>query len=323
MGPIKLIQKTGEKIGIVVTAPARRTETMLARMIRRFMTNHFMKQLVLALEYVLTFIPRKWEQLLDHFETSENENVVKISTEFLRRLSMEAPVSGGYCVICLLLHLLHLTFLRGISSFLALQVGFSWKSPFSYMRLVTHIFCHNNIPHLRANLTNILLLAPFAEIEQGSIELFHMVCAVALSTGISFLLVGRSPQKGASGIVVALLLINTYQVYVHIGDTTQKRFFGSHTDLKKNKIPIGLVVCVSLWLLEELWNLFYGEDGFSHLIGGAIGALVAYGIRMRKEEGNRNKSKNDVTKKEPPKKGKNETRNEETPEADPLKKKTT
>jgi len=212
-----------------------------------------------------------WENLCDSIEKTDNETIRWISQHFLRRLSIEAPVVVGFVFLCVVLHLLNMTILPGVSKFLGIDDYFTLWSPMQYVRMITHIFGHDGIPHLRGNMTNILLVGPSAEAIFGSKEILMIMLVVALSSGVGHIFIGRAwtTQLGASGVVFALILLN------------------SLASARSGKIPLSFVMTACLYMGGELWNLFFAGDYVSHhahLIGGVVGSAAGYMIHERKQK---------------------------------------
>jgi membrane associated rhomboid family serine protease len=280
------IKRTGEVIGnvtgAVVTAPKKKAETAVARLISKFMKNYVMQKASGVVQEALQYAPKKWEAFLNSLEDEQNEyppNVVWLSKRVLRRLAMlEAPVTTLYCASCILIHILHLTFLYGISNFLELKPAFLWTSPLTYLRIASHLFCHDSIPQLKSNVLCLIFLGPLAESMLGSLEVCQLIMVVAMGTGNSYMslpLIRTGPQKGASGVVLCLGTIVTYLLF-------------TEEPAKKNKatskIPIGLILVIVSCILEELWNAVYGHDGMSHLLGGAAGSVVGIVLYQKRKE---------------------------------------
>ena len=137
----------------------------------------------LTLDRIGVSINSKWDELLDRIEADENKNLnLKwLSKNVLRRLSIEAPIIIGFTLICIILHLLNMTVLPGVSRYLGVRDRLELTSPMQYVRMLTHIFGHENIAHLRRNMTNVLLVGPSAEGFFGSKFIFETMVAVAVS----------------------------------------------------------------------------------------------------------------------------------------------
>jgi membrane associated rhomboid family serine protease len=212
-----------------------------------------------------------WDSMCDKLEESDNPHVVSFSRNFLRRLSVEAPVVVGFVSMCVLLHLLNITILPGISFFFGVDDFFSFTNPLQYIRLLTHIFGHDGMAHLRGNISHLLLVGPSAEAAFGSKETLQIMVLVAVSSGIAHIFLGRnnSRQLGASGVVFALILLN------------------SLVSAKAGKVPLSFLLTACLWIGDELWKLFFSRDATSHhahLTGAIVGTIAGYLIHQKKEE---------------------------------------
>ena len=136
---------------------------------------------------------------------------------------------------------------------------------------LTHIFMHDGLPHLRNNMTHMLLVGPSSEAVFGSVNLMYIILAVAISSAWAHILIGRrgSRQLGASGVCFAVILLN------------------SLVSAKRGKIPVSFVLTVVWWLGDEMLNLFFAGDNVSHhahLVGGIVGATAGYYLRTHSEK---------------------------------------
>jgi membrane associated rhomboid family serine protease len=214
---------------------------------------------------------QKWDGFLDKLEESDNENIVWFSKNGLRRVSVEAPVVVGFVFLCVFLQMLNMTIMPGLSFFLAIDDFVSLTSPMQYVRMFTHIFGHDGMAHLRGNMTHLLLVGPSAEAAFGSKEVLQIMVLVAVSSGIAHIFIGRanSRQLGASGVVFALILLN------------------SLVSAKSGKVPLSFLITAVLWIGDELWQLFFSGDATSHhahLTGAIVGTIGGYLVNKRKEQ---------------------------------------
>jgi membrane associated rhomboid family serine protease len=220
---------------------------------------------------VTTKVEESWDSCCTSLESSNNEKLVWFSKTILRRITIEAPVIVGYCVICVVIHLLNSTILPGLSFFLGFDSHFNVRNPVHYGRLFSHIFAHSSLSHLKGNMTNLLLVGPPAEAHFGSKAIRKVMQAVALSSALSHLLLGRanSRQLGASGVVFALIIMSSL-------------ICG-----KMDRIPLSFVLIGILYLGEELFKLFFSSDDVSHhahLVGGAVGAIIGFRLQGQKSD---------------------------------------
>mmetsp|Transcript_14262 Transcript_14262/g.20878 ORF Transcript_14262/g.20878 Transcript_14262/m.20878 type:complete len:272 (+) Transcript_14262:118-933(+) len=223
-------------------------------------------------------VSEAWDDVCDKLE--DDDGLLKwLSENLLRRLTIEAPVVVGFCILCVSLHILNITVLPGVSKFFGVDDYVSLKNPMQYIRLFSHILGHDGLEHLRGNMTHILLVGPSAEAFFGSKEVFQIILAVAASSALAHILIGKvhSTQLGASGVVFALILLN------------------SLVSAKRGKIPISFLMTAILWIGEEFFkmiNIFNTEDYVSHhahLVGALVGMAAGYYIQQQKEQTGKNK----------------------------------
>ena len=86
-----------------------------------------------------------WDDVCDAIESIDIDGVQWFSKNFLRRLSIEAPVVVGFVFACCFLHLLNMTIMPGISMWFGVDDFFHITNPVHYMRQFTHIFAHDGI----------------------------------------------------------------------------------------------------------------------------------------------------------------------------------
>jgi membrane associated rhomboid family serine protease len=211
----------------------------------------------------------RWDAALKTLETHENEQVQWITANFLRKLSVESPVVISYVFACVFLHFLNMTIAPGISRWLGVLDTFHPFQPMQYVRLITHIFGHENMAHLRGNMTHILLVGPSSEENFGSHNILLIMLAVAISSGFGhiFLGPGNTSLIGASGVVFALIIVN------------------SLVSAEMGRIPIAFLLTACLWTGDELWSLLFVKDTISHsahLIGAVVGTAAGYYFQSQK-----------------------------------------
>ena len=211
-----------------------------------------------------------WDDFCDKLEGSENETIQWLSKNLLRRLSVEAPVVVTFVFLCTLMHLVSFVLPHG-SIFLGVDDFFDPTNPMHYIRQITHIFMHDGLPHLRNNMTHMLLVGPSSEAVFGSINLIYIMLVVAISSAWAHILIGmpHTRQLGASGVCFAIILLN------------------SLVSAKRGKIPVSFVLTAIWWLGDELMDLLFAGDNVSHhahLVGGIVGAAAGYYLRTQSEK---------------------------------------
>lgn len=137
-------------------------------------------------------------------------------------------------------------------------------NPLMYVRLITHIFGHENWSHFRNNFIMILLVGPALEEKYGSINLIIMIAMNAIITGIIHNLLKKTKLLGASGISFMFILLSSF---ANINEG----------------IPITLLLIILFYVFDEIKDLFTKKDNISHL-GHMIGAIlgIAFGFYFLK-----------------------------------------
>ncbi len=137
-------------------------------------------------------------------------------------------------------------------------------NPLMYVRLITHIFGHENWSHFRNNFIMILLVGPSLEEKYGSINLIIMIAMNAIITGIIHNLLKKTKLLGASGISFMFILLSSF---ANINEG----------------IPITLLLIILFYVFDEIKDLFTKKDNISHL-GHMIGAIlgIAFGFYFLK-----------------------------------------
>ncbi len=216
-----------------------------------------------------TELYERWDALLTKLERHDHELLRWVTIHFLRKLSIEAPVVVSFVFACVFLHLFNMTIAPGISRWLGVRDAFDIFHPMQYVRLITHIFGHENMSHLRGNMTHILMVGPSAEEIFGSQNMILIMLAVAISSGLGHILFGptNTSQIGASGVVFALILVN------------------SLVSAEMGRIPISFVLTACLWTGDEVWKMVFAGDQIAHsahLIGAIVGTAAGYYIQSGK-----------------------------------------
>ena len=138
-------------------------------------------------------------------------------------------------------------------------------NPLTYIRLVTHIFGHENWEHFMSNFMYILLIGPMIEEKYGSINLIKMIAVTAIITGVVNMLFSKNKRiLGSSGIAFMLIILSSF------------------VNMKAGKIPVTLVLIFFCYIMTELKaGLFGRKDNISHishLIGAICGGIYGFYI---------------------------------------------
>ena len=193
---------------------------------------------------------------------------------FFSLIIIDSPLILTFCFLCLFLQ--SLTLLIG-KEFINLCFSipsfskFSFFSPLSYFRLISHVFGHTSWEHLNSNLTHLLLVGPNCEREFGMYKITIILFFTALSSSIIHILFGpiNSIQLGASGIVFMFILLN------------------SLIETKTTRIPITFICQVIIWCYKEIIASFIAYDGISHLAhltGAIVGTIAGYYLHHQREK---------------------------------------
>ena len=137
----------------------------------------------------------------------------------------------------------------------------SFSDPLFYLRLFTHVLGHANFEHFFNNFLIILLIGPMLEEKYGSKILLKLMLITTLCTGILHIIFFETALLGASGIVFFLILLASY------------------TNFKKGRIPITLLLVISIFLGREIMGALIYNDNIArmtHVFGGVIGAVSGY-----------------------------------------------
>eukprot|EP00934_Nitzschia_sp_Nitz4_P002317 Nitzschia sp. Nitz4//scaffold45_size130396//54893//55786//NITZ4_003446-RA/size130396-processed-gene-0.184-mRNA-1//1//CDS//3329552389//2317//frame0 len=219
-------------------------------------------------------VSEQWDAFCDYLEADDKPEMVQwVSKNLCRKMTVEAPVTVGFVFLCVTVHALNVSIFPGFSrSVLGVRQDFHFLHLWHYVQLLTQIVAHENMIHLRGNMTNILLVGPSTEKEFGSRNLIIIMVAVAISSGFGHVLFGpkNTSQIGASGVVFAMILLN------------------SLVSASYGKIPVAFVLTAVMWAGDELWKLFFARDSVSHmahLLGAVVGTIAGYMIQERRSLG--------------------------------------
>jgi membrane associated rhomboid family serine protease len=136
----------------------------------------------------------------------------------------------------------------------------SFLSPFTYLRLFTHIIGHSGWDHLFSNFSFILLIGPLLEEKYGSRTMLTMILITALATGLLNNLFMGTGLYGASGIVFMLILLSSF------------------ANLRSGHIPLTFVIIVIMYLGREVFNSLRPDNisQFAHIAGGICGGIFGF-----------------------------------------------
>jgi membrane associated rhomboid family serine protease len=106
------------------------------------------------------------------------------------------------------------------------------------------------------------------EEKYGSKKMLLMICATAFVTGLVHMAFSDKALLGASGIVFMLILLSSF------------------ANLTKGRIPLTLILCIVVFIGQEIIAGISGVDPtvsrLGHIFGGVSGA--AFGIWLNKDK---------------------------------------
>ncbi|MTI79258.1 MAG: rhomboid family intramembrane serine protease [Firmicutes bacterium] len=133
---------------------------------------------------------------------------------------------------------------------------------FFYIRLVGHVLGHINYEHFFSNFLLILLIGPMLEEKYGSKNMILMIVFTAIISGVLHILFFDSNALlGASGVVFMLILLSSF------------------VNIKKDSIPLTLILVIIIFIGKELYNGLLAQDNISqitHIVGGFCGGVFGY-----------------------------------------------
>lgn len=216
------------------------------------------------------FWAREWKEFCDYV-ASTGKAGKWFSDRILRHIVVNAPVLLGFCTICVLLHIIKMTIWDSMGQYLGVHDTWDTFRLLQYTSLITHIFAHADIWHLRGNMMHLLLTGPSVEHAFGSKNLLIIILVVAVSSAFAHIFIGRnySHQLGASGVVFACILLN------------------SLVSAENGKIPLSFILTALLYLGEEFVKLVLQTGATSHhahLVGGVVGAIAGFYLHKQNQD---------------------------------------
>lgn len=179
-----------------------------------------------------------------------------------RRIIFNAPTVLTFTAICLVAMLLDMLTNKGSTGAVFSVYSSSLLNPLTYVRFFGHVFGHADWEHLLGNIMYVLILGPMLEEKYGSSNLWFIILATALVTGlIHFFVFPGVRLLGASGVVFAMILL------------------ASMTGMKDKGIPATFILVALLYIGQELYRAFAVGGNISymaHIVGGVVGALLGF-----------------------------------------------
>ena len=179
-----------------------------------------------------------------------------------RRVIFNAPAIIVFTVLCFIVMLLDYATKHATTNALFSVYNSSLLNPLTYVRFFGHVFGHADWDHLMGNIMYILILGPLLEEKYGTSNMWFIILATALVTGlIHFFFFPAVHLLGASGVVFALILL------------------ASMTGMKDKGIPVTFILVALLYIGQQLYQAFTVGSNISymaHIVGGTVGALLGF-----------------------------------------------
>lgn len=181
----------------------------------------------------------------------------------LSRLQMDSPLVLSFASVCIAVQFLSTGAMHRHLFQIAKPVGISPTAPF---RLVGHVFGHAGWSHLQGNLILLMVAGPPCEAAFGAPRLSKVMLWTALASSASHVALApaQSVQMGASGVVFAMILLNSW--------------------LQRDaaRVPATFVLTSALWLSRELASPAVGVSHSAHLVGAAVGTYFGSRVHLRR-----------------------------------------
>lgn len=184
------------------------------------------------------------------------------------RFSFNSPAVLGFTIICFIALVLNwLT--RGWANNAVFSVYHSsLLSPFTYVRMVGHVFGHANWEHFIGNIMLILVVGPLLEEKYGTSNLIFVMLTTALVTGIAnYVFFPHAQLLGASGVVFAFILLSPF------------------TGVKEGTVPVTLALVATIYIGGQIYEGLFVRNNVSnltHILGGVVGAGLGYVMHKNK-----------------------------------------
>ena len=143
----------------------------------------------------------------------------------------------------------------------------SFRNPFTYIRLISHVLGHADLEHFFGNMLMFLVIGPPLEERYGSRVLLTGILLTALISGLlQTVLFPNTALLGASGIVFMLIMLS------------------SLSGMEDGGIPVTLILVAVLYLGRELYSILFVKDDVAnlmHIIGGICGTTYGFLISRK------------------------------------------
>lgn len=184
-----------------------------------------------------------------------------------KKIYWNAPFTLGLVACCGVVLLLQYMLGDKVTLLFFSTYRSSLLDPLMYLRLIGHIFGHQDVQHLLNNCAYLLLLGPILEEKYGAFKMMIITVVVAVVTGVLHnIFQGNVILLGSSGLCFAFILL------------------ASITGKEKG-IPITLLLAALFWIGQEVYAGVVVQDNISqatHILGGLSGACL--GMYFKKEK---------------------------------------
>ncbi len=184
------------------------------------------------------------------------------------KITFNAPVTLCFTGLCFIVTLIGVLTGGQITRLLFMTYRSSFANPLTYLRLFTHVLGHNGFGHFVGNAAYLLLLGPILEEKHGAGKLIGVIAVTAVVTGlINFLLFPQTALCGASGVVFAFIMLTSF------------------TGFKEGEIPVTVLLVALVYIGQQVIEGLTVRDNISnlsHIIGGAVGAVIGYILNKKK-----------------------------------------
>jgi membrane associated rhomboid family serine protease len=184
--------------------------------------------------------------------------------KLLRKIHYNAPVMMTFALISLAALVVN-TLSDGVSNRLLFSVyRSSLLDVFTYPRFFLHVLGHVDYQHYISNMLLLLVVGPPLEEKYGSGNMLLAFTFTAFICGlVEWLFFPGTALLGASGLVFMMIVLI------------------SLSGMRKDSIPVTLIVVLALYLGKEILNGLFTKDNISqltHIIGGACGAFLGLAV---------------------------------------------
>ena len=177
-------------------------------------------------------------------------------------ITLNAMVVLGFVFLCFVATLMGELSKGYFTKLLFATYHSSLLSPLTYLRFFTHVLGHVNWTHFIGNASYLLILGPMLEEKHGSKTLVEIIVITALITSIiHYVFFPGIALCGASGVVFAFIIL------------------ASFTGFREGEIPLTFILVAILYVGDQIIQGLTLQDNvsnLSHVIGGAVGALMGF-----------------------------------------------